>query len=238
MLTILCLVSCTIDVPQDAEIIQSEIIAEPRVAIETTEESKENEVEKIILKPMPEYPAYILDQCDTLWGIPATLQGETQKVKIDVQQDDGTIIPMSELDFFTLDGAIYLVHKYTTTSSDNTAAEAIDYYKQEAGVIAQVDTIPDKPSSGRVTFSGSRWTIETSIINGVEVSYLYNLDPDMIAEQGNAGGKGARMGAWGMITGAVELDKGILIMTNDGALFYPVNRACGNPVSEKGRLWK
>ena len=195
-------------------------------------------MEKITLKPIAEYPAYILDQCNVLWGIPATLQGATQKEKIDIQKEDGTVIPMSEIDFFTLDGAIYITHHYQTTDSAGATADAIDYYKQSAGVIEQVETIPPKPAETRATFNGVNWTIETSVINCTEFSYLYNLDPDMIEAQGNAGGKGARMGAWGMISESVELDKGILIMTGDGALFFPVNRACGNEVSEKGRLWK
>jgi len=199
---------------------------------------QEEIMEKITLSPITKYPAYILDQCGTLWGIPATLQGMYDRVKIDISKDDGSIIPVSEIDFFTLDGIIYLIHKYTTTDSAGATADAIDYYKQTGGVIEQVDTIPTKPVETRASYHGTRWLLETSVINCVECSYLYNLDAAMIEAQGNYGGKGAYMKAWPMVSGYVELDKGILVMTQDGALFWPVNRAAGSEVSEKGRLWK
>jgi hypothetical protein len=232
-----CLASCTQNIPIEEAEVQPKATT-PIIEIPKPTIPQEEIMEKTTLRSIAEYPAYILDQCNVLWGIPATLQGTTQKEKIDIQKDDGSVIPMSEIDFFTLDGIIYITHHYTTTDSTGATADAIDHYKQTSGIIEQVETIPPKPAESRATFKGVNWTIETSVINGTEFSYLYNLDPEMIEAQGNAGGKGARMGAWAMISESVELDKGILIMTHDGALFWPVNRACGNEVSEKGRLWK
>jgi len=202
------------------------------------EEKPANVLTPIILSPLPVYPAYIKDQCGALWGIPATLQGEYDKVLIQVATSDGIAIPQSELDVFSIDGVLYLIRRYWSTDSKGKPTEAIDYYRQKANEIERVDSVPEKPVEGRITFSGISWLIETSIINGVEFSYLYNLDPSIISAQGNYGGKGAYMGAWGMISSAVELDKGILVMTRDGSRFFPQNRACGNPVSEYGRMWK
>lgn len=198
------------------------------------------EVKRIHIAPIAEYPAYIHDQCGAVWGIPANLQGEYDKKQIHFATDDGTPVSQSEVDIFTLDGAIYITHTYSVAvENDGTPpVGCIDYYKQERGVIAQIDTMPPKPAESRATFKGVNWTLETSIINGTEFSYLYNTTPEMIEAQGNSGGKGAFMGAWPLVSAFVELDSGILIMTQDGALFFPQNRACGNEVSEKGRLWK
>jgi len=240
-LAMLAVVSCTIDTP-DAF---TRSAGTNKIELpETVPDNKETEVkeekkpEPIKLNPLPVYPAYIKDQCGALWGIPATLQGEYDKVLIQVATSDGIAIPQSELDVFSIDGVLYLIRRYWSTDSKGKPAEAIDYYRQKANEIERVDSVPKKPVEGRITFSGISWLIETSIINGVEFSYLYNLDPAMISAQGNYGGKGAYMGAWGMISAAVELDKGILVMTRDGSRFFPQNRACGNPVSEYGRMWK
>ena len=233
----LAVVSCTIDTP-DAftrsagtnEIELPEIVPDNK----ETEVKEEKKPEPIKLNPLPVYPAYIKDQCGALWGIPATLQGEYNKVLINVSTVDGAPINQAELDIFTLDGSLYLTRKYIAPSGD----EAIDYYKQSGDTIAQIESIPTKPDEDRVTLDGVKWRIETSVINGTKFSYLYNLDAEMIASQGDSGGKGARMGAWGAITASVELDNGILIMTMNESLFYPINRACGNHVSEYGRMWK
>ena len=192
----------------------------------------------ILLAPIIEYPAYIHDQCGTLWGIPANLQGEGHKELIHVQTADGAIIPASELDFFTIDSVMYLVHTYQAIDSTGASVAATDYYRQERAEIEQVESIPQKPEPKRVAYNGVKWMIETSIINGVEFSYLYNLDTAMIQHQGSHGGKGAYMGCWSEITGFSELDTGILIMTDTGARFFRADRADGNPVSEPGRLWK
>ena len=192
----------------------------------------------ILLAPITEYPAYIHDQCGAIWGIPASLQGEGHKELIRVKTLDGSFVPASELDFFTIDGVIYLVHKYAAIDSTGASVDAIDYYRQERDTIEQVETIPQKPEPKRVAYNGVKWMIETSIINGVEFSYLYNKDEAMINRQGNHGGKGAYMGCWSEVTGFAELDSGILIMTDTGARFFRTDRADGNPVSEHGRLWK
>ena len=186
-----------------------------------------------VLRPLPQYPAYIIDQCGTLWGIPSTLQGEYDKVHLTVETADGDPLPSSELDIFTLDGALYITRTHTVSGNP-----AIDYYRQTGDTIALVDSIPAKPVEARVRFDSPYWLLETSVISGVEYSYLYNRDPDMIKAQGNSGGKGARMGMWPMVSGFAVLDRGMLIMTPDGAKFFPQNRACGNAVSEYGRLWK
>ena len=91
----------------------------------------------ILLAPIIEYPAYIHDQCGTLWGIPANLQGEGHKELIHVQTADGAIIPASELDFFTIDGVMYLVHTYQAIDSTGASVAATDYYRQERAEIEQ-----------------------------------------------------------------------------------------------------
>lgn len=199
-----------------------------------------------MLKPIPVYPAYIKDQCGALWGIPATLMGEYDKVHITVETTTGDPVDQNAIDVFIVDGALYVEHTYYAEPKDKgasreiaeTPVECIDTYKQTGDTIELVKNAPDKPTEARATLSGVKWKIETSVINGEAFSYLYNLDPDMIEAQGNYGGKGAYMGAWSEITGYVELDRGILIMTPTGARFYPTNRAGGADVSEKGRLWK
>lgn len=187
----------------------------------------------VALRPVPAFPAYVLDQCGTLWGIPADLQGEYDKKRIIIETADGMTIPSNELDVFSIDGILYVIRDHVIDGNP-----AIDYYRQEGDTIALVDSIPSKPEESRVRFDSPYWLIETSVISGTEYSYLYNRDPDMIRAQGNAGGKGAFMRRYDSISGFAVIDKGVIIMTESGAFFWPVNRACGNAVSEYGRLWK
>lgn len=187
----------------------------------------------VALRPIPAFTAYILDQCGTLWGIPADLQGEYDKVHIIIETADGTTIPSSELDVFAIDGILYITRTHTIDGNP-----AIDYYRQEGDAIALVDSVPAKPEESRDRLDSPAWLIETTVLSGTEYSYLYNRDPDMIQQQGNAGGKGAFMRRYDRISGYAVLDKGVIIMTESGAFFWPQNRACGNAVSEYGRLWK
>lgn len=220
----------TVAPPETKTVPQEEPVKEPTTEPTTTITEPPKPV---ALRPIPRYPAYILDQCGTLWGIPESLQGEYDKVHIIIETADGVPIPSSELDVFAIDGILYITRTHTVDGNP-----AIDYYRQEGDTIALVDSIPSKPDESRVSLDSPAWLVETSVISGTEYSYLYNRDPDMIQKQGNSGGKGAFMRRYDRISGYAVLDKGVIIMTNEGSFFWPVNRAGGNPVSEYGRLWK
>jgi hypothetical protein len=202
----------------------------------TTEEPEPKE--DILIKAIPVYPAYIVDQCGTVWGIPATLQGPLHKERISIQDTDGN--ELSNVDLYTTGGYIYVVHKYSTSDGTGATIENTDYYKQaiDATTIELVTEVPDKPAEERATLDSTAWLIETSVISGVTLSYLYNRNADVIKAYEYTGDKGVMMCKRTMITGFVVLDNGILIMAENGAEFCRCNRASMNSVSEPGRLWK
>lgn len=219
-------------VPQE-EPVKETVIDPVTTDIPTTDQTKPVEPKPVALRQLPSYHAYILDKCGALWGIPTDLQGEYDKVHLTIETADGVQIPSSELDLFSIDGILYITRTHTVDGNP-----AIDYYRQDGDTIALVDSVPAKPEESRVHLDSPAWLIETSVISGTEYSYLYNRDADMIQKQGNSGGKGAFMRRYDRISGYAVLDRGVLVMTESGAFFYPVNRACGNAVSEYGRLWK
>lgn len=187
-----------------------------------------------MLKPLPIYPAYILDQCHALWGIPADLEGEMQKVKINVETAEGIPVPQSELDFYALDGALYLVHSRTLEDGKT----ALDTYKQIDGKIAYVESAPTKPTEARATLDSPQWLIETVVVNGQERSDIYSRNDGLSAMYGNPTAKGHGPITRSKVTGYAVLDNGLLYMTQSGAEFLPSNRMSVNPVSEYGRLYR
>jgi hypothetical protein len=187
-----------------------------------------------MLKSIPVYPAYIRDQCNAIWGIPADLQGETQKVKIDIETTDGDAVPQSELDLYTVDGIVYITHARTLSDGKT----AIDTYRLADGRLALDDSAPAKPEEARVVLDSPQWLIETVVVNGVERSDIY-LRGTVGGEQSTGKGFGPRTArGGGGCTGYAVLDGGLLYMTSDGAYFWPSNRTSVETVSEYGRLWK
>ena len=234
LLLAVCFVSCTQNVPIEEPVVVSERTptTEPT---EPTEEPVTIPQEEIMIKAIKEYPAYIVDQCGTIWGIPQSFQGEYHKERIVIETTDGDAL--SGIDFFTIDGVLFIQHTYPTESSGETVT-AIDYYRQESGIVSLVDSIPAMPPASRVAYDGTEWLIESSVISGVPVSMLYNRNPEIVASNGNYGGRGAWIRTFPEVNGFVVLDKGILVMTDTAAFFCPSNRTSLTEVAEKGRLWK
>ena len=185
-----------------------------------------------MINAIPAYPAYIVDQCGTIWGIPASLQGCTQKEIIHLSTDDGQEIPSSELTLFTLAGYIYI-----TRNRNADAGPVIDYYRQAIGstIVEVVDTIPPMPEEKRVTLDSSEWLIETAIINKAERTDIYNRHE---LRGYDKGAKGYGPISRNMVTAYVILDNGILWMSTSGAEFCPNNRLSADQIAEPGRLWR
>ncbi len=186
-----------------------------------------------MLKPIPIFPAYILDQCNALWGIPADLEGETQKVKINVETVEGIAVPQSELDFYSIDGALYLVH-----SRQIDGVTTLDTYKQVGVEIDYVESAPAKPAEARATLDSPQWLIETVVVNGQERSDIYSRNDGLSAMYGNPTPKGHGPMVRSRISGYAILDNGLLFMSERGAELMPNNRTGVNPVSDPGRLWR
>lgn len=187
-----------------------------------------------VLKPIPIFPAYIVDQCKALWGIPAGLEGEMQKVKINVETTDGVAVPQAELDFYTIDGALYLVHERRLEDGKT----AIDTYKQVGDEIDYIESAPPKPAEARATLDSPQWLIETVVVNGIERTDVYNRN-EGLRVYGELTPKGFGPLSRAKVTGYAILDKGLLYMTQNGAEFWPTNRSGINPgISEAGRLYR
>ena len=189
--------------------------------------------EDIVLKPIPVYPAYLQRDKSTIWGVPKHLQGITHREKVQLETVDG--LPVMCVSFFVDRGIAYITHEYTT---DDGKAYT-DFYAQDLSSntpsIGLVDSIPNCPPLSRITLDSPEWLIETSVVSGVEYSYLYNRHA---AVWGGAG-KGEWICRKQSITEFVVLDKGILIECEDGIRFCPSNRKSLSEVDEKVvRLWK
>lgn len=197
--------------------------------------------EKIMIKPIKNYSAYIVDQCGTIWGVPSFLQSYGHLERIVIETDKGEELPPSSIKFFTLEGVLYVEHSYAKpVNNEGTPPIGLtDYYKQLRGtdIITLVDDIPEMPASVRAQFDSSEWLVESSVISGVPTSYLYNrnaeIDPSFPMPE-----KGWFICRRSMIDAFIPLDLGILVMTENGAEFCPKNRTSMNAVSEPGRMWK
>lgn len=209
-------------------------VEEPVIEPTIPEPEPEPIKEPIMLKPIIEYPAYIIDQCGTLWGIPLSLMGEGHKERVKIETVDGVELPTSSVQFFTSKGVAYFAHTYT----DEKGKSCVDYYAQEFGLktpkVELVDSIPSMPEQIRAALDSPEWLIESTVISGTEWSYLYNRNA---AVWGGAG-KGEWICRKEKITGYAVLSSGIVVMSEAGGEFCPSNRKGLNAVSEPGRLWK
>lgn len=190
-----------------------------------------------MINAIPAYPAYIVDQCGTIWGIPASLQGCTQKeiIRLSTVETDNAPsieIPSSEVELFTLAGYIYVRRNRTTSDG-----QAIDLYRQMIGTdeIEIVDSVPDMPAESRVVLDTPAWLIETVIVNSQPRTDIYNR-AKLPGYKDNPKGCGPIIRQ--MVTGYAVLDNGILWMSTSGAEFCPSNRLSAEQISEPGRLWK
>jgi hypothetical protein len=220
---------------QERAVPVTEPVTEP--AQDTTEATDTVKEVKALLKPIPVFPVYIHEHYGALRGVPANAKGQSDFVLIDFALSDGTEVSRTDIDFFTLDGALYITHKHTK-QVDGEMVEALDYYKQTGNDIELLDSIPAKPAEKRATLDGTKWLIETSVISGVEYSYLYSRDTEVIQSQGSAGGKGAFIARHLTLTGYAEIDAGLLIATGDSTLLIQQGRTCQIPVAEQSRIWK
>ena len=225
-------------VEPEVEIIQTkenkEMAEKEKEQTEQTEQTPDVVIpEPAKLAPVPVYPAYLVTDGGAIFGIPPSLQGELHKERIQITDIDGNTL-QGKIGFYTVRGMLYVVREWV----DPAGVEHTDYYAQDLSTavpeISLVDSVPKMPDVERVVFDSPEWLIKSVVLSGVEYSYLYNRHASVWG--------GAGDGEWvcrkNKITGFVVLEKGILIMSEDGAQFCPANRKGLNAVGECGRLWK
>ena len=192
--------------------------------------------EPAVLKPIPVYPAYIVTDYGAIFGIPPSLMGEGHKENLTITDTDGNTLS-GKIGFYTARGVLCVVREWV----DPAGTEHTDYYAQDLSMvdvptIELVDTAPKMPEVERVVFDSPEWLIKTVVISGVEYSYLYNRHASVWG--------GAGDGEWvcrkNKITGFAVLERGILIVSEDGAQFCPANRKGLNAVvnGKDCRLWR
>jgi len=183
-----------------------------------------------MIKPIPVYPAYIVEGA-TLWGVPSTLQGTSHRERIEVQIEDGTP-PPGAMTFSIVGGYLYLyIDQRTETET------IIDCYRQALGTLTVeiVNDVPIWPAESRVVLDSPAWLIETSTINGVEWSYIYNRSP--VFDEPAPVPKGHFVCRREMASAFVVLDNGLLWQSEQGIEFCNTARKGASVVCE-GRLWK
>lgn len=245
LVAIMLLAACSdpgIVMPTYIAPIETVVISEPAAEEPAVEEPTKTPIEAPIpeepkeaqpmINAIPAYPAYIVDQCGTIWGITASLQGCTQKEIIHLSTVEGDEIPSSELSIFTSAGYLYISRNRLT---DN--GPVIDYYRQliGSGEVEIVDAIPDMPAESRAVIDSADWLIETVTINGKERTDIYNRRELRGYDEGT---KGYGPIIRDMVTAFVVLDNGILWMSTSGAEYCPNNRLSADQIAETGRLWK
>ncbi len=186
------------------------------------------------LAPIPVYPAYLVTDGGTIFGIPSGLMGEGHKERLTITDTDGNPL-QGKIGFYTVRGMLYIVREWV----DPVGTEHTDYYAQDLSTvdvpkIELVDSAPKMPDVERVVFDSPEWLIKSVVLSGIEYSYLYNRHASVWGGSGD--------GEWvcrkNKITGFVVLENGILITSEDGAQFCPANRKGLNMVGECGRVWK
>ncbi len=233
-------VGCVQEVPSQSE--RQIVIEEPEEKeneeMAEKEQTEQTAPEVVIpepakLCPLPIYPAYLVTDGGNIFGIPSGLQGEGHKERLTITDIDGNTL-QGKISVYTVRGMLYVVREWV----DQISTEHTDYYAQDLSTavpeITLVDTAPKMPDVERVVFDSPEWLIKSVVLSGIEYSYLYNRHASVWG--------GAGDGEWvcrkNKITGFVVLEKGILIMSEDGAQFCPANRKGLNAVGECGRVWK
>lgn len=192
--------------------------------------------EPAVLKPIPVYPAYIVAGYGTIYGIARDVQGIEHRDQLRIAETNGNTL-LGKIKFYTVRGILYIVREWT----DENGTEHKDCYAQDLSnsgtpCIDLVDNAPEMPDMLAVQFDSPEWLIKTVVISGIEFSYLYNRHDSVWS--------GAGDGEWvcrkQKITGFVVLEKGILIVSEDGAQFCPSNRKGLNTVvnGKDCRLWR
>jgi len=201
-----------------------------------TEESPEPEPEQPaernqpMIRPVPVYPAYIVEGA-AIFGVPSSMQGVTQREQIKIFLEDGTE-PTGTVTVFTADGYLYV-----SIESSTENGPVVDYYRQQLGTteVENVDDIPPIPEETRAVLDSPAWLIETTTLNGVEWSYLYNRGVVFDEEPPNE--KGHFVCRRKRIAEFVVLENGILWQSEQGIEFCNTARRGATKVCE-GRLWK
>lgn len=197
------------------------------------EKIEPEEEELMYLTALPIYPAYYWENGATLWGIPANLQGLTQKEQIIVEQTNGEPAPVA--DVFTVGGNMYVKIEYL----DPNGIQKTEYHRQAVGTAmiepVNAEDVPAKPEPSRVVVNLPGFTIEEAEYEGETVSEIWNRHPSFI-EPGCP--KGCGPFRYPMVTGYAEQERGLLFATGGALLFLPANRSSPNQVAEAGRLWK
>jgi len=185
-----------------------------------------------MLKPIPSFPLYYLDQCGSLWGFDTkTTHFYDQRTRIVPETIDG--VQISGFTFGMDAGSILVIHRYTE-EEDGKAVEHTDYYKQIGDVIqlSAPFTIPVKRKAAR---SGS-WTIETPVISNVEVVYFYNNNRTFPGH-GVTAGKGTMIATREHCYESAEMETGLLVNTERGLEFAGFGSIGLNVWWEAGSLW-
>lgn len=214
--------------PVEYHEVESRIVEDP-VATEPAPETPA-ERETPMIQPIPVYPAYIVEG-STLWGVPSSLQGPIHRERIEILLNDDTP-PTGTVTFFTLAGYLYI-----SIESVAESGPIIDRYRQRFGnlEVEVVDEIPPVPAEARVVLDSPAWLVETSTINGVEWSYIYNRATVFGEKPPTA--KGHFVCLREKVTAFVVLDNGLLWQSEHGAEFCNAARKGASVVCE-GRLWK
>ena len=217
-------------------------VDEPVVVEEPEEEETEEmekqvvEVEKpAVLAPVAVYPAYVVTDYGSIFGIPASLQGAMQREPVQITDVDGNT-PHGKISVYTVRGILYVVREW----ADNTGVEHTDYYAQDLSAdgvpkIELVESAPKMPEQERVQFDSPEWLIKSVVLSGIEFSYLYNRHDSVWGGAGD----GEWVGRKQKITGFVVLENGLMVVSEDGAQFCPSNRKGLYPVVEDSCvLWR
>ena len=239
LMAVFMAVGCVQEVPSQSE--RQIVIEEPKEkeTEQMAEKEQEQAPEVVIpepakLCPLPIYPAHLVTDGGTIFGIPSGLQGEGHKERLTITDIDGNTL-QGKISVYTVRCMLYVVREWV----DQVGTEHTDCYAQDLSAvdvpkIDLVDTAPKMPDDERVVFDSPEWLIKTVVLSGVEYSYLYNRHASVWGGSGD--------GEWvcrkNKITGFVVLEKGILIMSEDGAQFCPANRKGLNMAGECGRVWK
>ncbi len=195
------------------------------------------------LKPLPIFPAYFFDLNGVLWGIPATCQGEHDKVKIDiVEMVDGTEKPVVVEAFCIADGMIAV----QVENGTNEAGEKQYMYFGQAVGGNDIDEIAcnsfEFSAPIRQTVALEGFAFYTTVYKGVEYTDIYNTGAALAKETTNPRGYGPVRVP--MVDAYLLTENGLVFTTGNtgagacGLAFWPKNRTSINPVAEAGRLWR
>lgn len=190
--------------------------------------------DKDMLASLPVYPKYFVDTNKKLFGL-----GNEGIIPVPILDTEGDTVSIN--DFFTVNGVIYItkttsVQMEDPVNSGEFITETLTvYYKQEGGVMTEVENIPAKPSQGRKQLLNSEFTMEDFDYQGTLCTDTRNLYMSSGIERNILINAYCYIAGYGLYF-YIKIGRDPVIRP-EGLYFWPLDKPAVQKMKDIGEIW-